>query len=189
MIEFDSLFSFTLDGESLLAIIITIIWLYYLERSYDLFDRFAEIYNKSDPVKKVTIGPLLFIGFISLWMTIRFAGRHFYLFSTGDVYLTESILNMLAWLLTTNLCLTLFTAFTLPTNSNGEDGNGNSANISGLLSVARQAIIIGIITFLPRSSSLKLHDPDNTFNTISYVLILLSFIISYGILTRMAENS
>ena len=178
MLKFDNTINLLLDGEAILTLLFTSIYLviilYYFRHNVNI-SRYMDVFS----FNKFTLFPLLIIGFLSLWMTFRFTGLHLLKFLTTNTYLPDQILNLLAWLLTTNLCFTLFNAFTLP-----DEGN-NKNKLEGLVNVSIQAIIIGIITFLPRNSTLQL---DLIGGATNYLMILIGLIISLSLLIILRER-
>lgn len=157
------------------TLIITIIIVLKYEIHKDFFET-IETLKKSNSFRILPIFLLLLVTFISLWLTVRAIGAYVrrYIFTVNYTYLQRDIFTMMAYLLTTNLCLTLLRALTIKGNTQ----NGYVA-MKGLIDVAIQAVVIGFITFIPRYSGSFLADIGGSSG---YLLIALSMMLSIGVL-------
>jgi hypothetical protein len=116
---------------------------------------------------------LIGVGIIALWLSVRvvllFSLR--YLTAENYVYNQYEIFYMIAYALAARLC------FTLQTSIRGEDGKKRIAQV---VNAVMQAILIGIITLLPRYEDpilgLKLGGPSG------FVSVLLSMAITLALL-------
>lgn len=179
MLHFDNNFlEFIPDAESLFTLLLTIFWIIVLIWKYKIHESLLTKFREVPSYKKFTLFPLLLIGLLSLWMTIRSIGLYFKVFLASNFYYTDDILILLSWLLTTNLCFTLFNALTIKPDE-------LDANIKGMINVSIQAIVIGVITFLPRNSIVQLARIGGAIN---YMMILIGLIISLTMLIFIKDK-
>jgi len=88
------------------------------------------------PEKIIVVIPLIVVSFVALWLTIRVVGLYTlrrYLDPKDYVYATSNILEIVGYILSINLCLTLIRSRELPE----------------ILKAAIQSVLIGIITSVP----------------------------------------
>lgn len=177
------LFNIIFDLGGVLSLIATIIIATIIMLKFEIHKEIAETLKETPSMQVVVIPVLLLIGLISLWLTIRAIGIYTikrYILTVNYSYQQENIFDMLALVLTTNMCFTLVKAFMLEgkNKSKNKSKNENTA-IKGLIDVAIQAAIVGFITFIPRH--------HHTFlaligGSISYALIVVSIMVSIVVL-------
>lgn len=175
------LFGYLLDEGGIYTLIVTIILTLIIMWRYNLFNYIKENIDdlKSvDPLRILPILALLGLGLVSFWLTIRVIALYTiqrYLLDVSFNYHTRDIFEMLAYILTTNLCFSLFKALIIKS-----DNKDKTMEIKGFFDVAIQGIIIGLVIFIPRHG-----DPifiERFGAPIHYVLIFLSMITSIAVL-------
>jgi len=112
------------------------------------------------------------IGIVGIWMTVRTITLYVFqnLLEEGFVYNTNDIFMILGFIVAANLPFTLMKALSM-----GEENRKTEPEIlKGLIEVLIQAIIVGVITFIPAYSQ---HSTlQGVGGAIGYVSILLSMI-------------
>jgi hypothetical protein len=122
---------------------------------------------------------LAIVAVIAIWLVIRTIGLTIQKYTTeatpsGYGYLTSDIFYVLSFILTANLCFTLFR-----TLGNINDGDGEKG-ILDWITVPIQALIIGLVVILPRYNDPVLTDAIGGIN--GYVAVVAVFIGSLTLL-------
>lgn len=171
----------------ILAVVILII---VTKRSKVLGD-IRQTLKKTDSLKIFPIVILLGVAGIALWITIRHIGLFVirrYIEQVNYNYRPEDIFDMVAFLLTANLCFTLIRALAIEETKDQSqvqsEDDASKRTIRGLIDVAIQAILIGFITFIPRSRTAY----ESTRTTINYVLIVIIMAVSIIVLVLARQR-
>jgi hypothetical protein len=88
---------------------------------------------------------------IAIWLTVRLFGIMIlrYVIEPNYSFLVGDLFNLIGFILVANICFTLHTTFAkIKQESQGE--NADVRIVRGLMSIPIQAVIIGLITILPR---------------------------------------
>lgn len=176
---------------------------------FRIYEEAREIYKKKyeDNLWRIVILALLLTGLVGIWQTIRAICYYFVLYVKNvSFYYPSDIFGMLAFVLTANVCFTLYRVFDKMARAEkdvelGLDKMEEKVSTSeshkekdvelGLIGVLLQAIIIGLITLLPR-----LYDETflkNLGGPVGYVSVFLVLVFAVVLLivlrTRVKERT
>lgn len=111
-----------------------------------------------------------------------------YLLQSGYDFLTGDVFAIISYVLITSLCFTLHTSFAkIRGESKNQDGQTDIRIIRGLIMAPIQAVIIGLITILPRYNESGLTDLiGGTYGFVAVVATLIGvLVLLYFIWERM----
>lgn len=125
---------------------------------------------------------LIGVGIIALWLSVRVCGllSMKYLTVQNYPYNQYEIFNMIAYALAARLC------FTLQASIRGEDGKKRMAQI---VNAAMQAVLIGIITFLPKYDDSRLASQlGGAFGFVSVLLVMAITLVLLMYVTKRLDE-
>jgi len=127
-------------------------------------------------------------GLVAIWLAIRTAGVLLlkYLIESNYVFMTSDVFTIISFILIANLCFTLQTTFSEIRGQKGKNENADFETISGLLKATITAVIIGLITVLPRYSDFTLLQEVNGIN--GYLIVVAVLISSLVVLYILWER-
>ncbi len=151
----------------------TIIAILYFWK-FELRDKIAKRMERG-PTSTLNNVAFLCAGVIALWLAIRKSGLTVYngLFTEGYGYHTRDVFDIIAYILTANLCFTLMTTFS------------KLKETRHLVYVGIRAAIIGFLTFLPRYGDHNLIAAfgGGTLGIQGYMFVLSGILISLIVFT------
>lgn len=175
------LFGIIFDLGGILSLVATFVIFALILWKFKIYNKISTTIDElknTYPLRVFPVLILLLIAFVSLWLTLRVIGVFVikrYILEVNYMYKQEDIFLMLTYLLTANLCLTLLRALTPKDKGKTQD---ESEATKGLISVAIQAVIIGLITFVSRHNLFTKDFSDSA----SFMLIILSMLASIVVL-------
>jgi hypothetical protein len=155
-----------------------------------------DIKNAKDSLWSLIFISTILGGFISFWLAIRASGYYIYTYISDEKFIfgIGNIFGILGYVLVANLCFSLYRTF----KKIGLGGTDKEKGVAtdALLDWAIQAVIIGLLVFLPRYSDGIFVDeiihgyPNFVILLMSMIGILLSLtIIKYYVLTQKESSS
>jgi hypothetical protein len=162
--------------ESLFAtVLVAVVWMYVGQKKL----RSILVRARKNATSFPWILVLVVTGFVGIWLSVRKLGLLVsqYLFVSGYGYTQYEIIDTIAFVLAARLCFSL--AKTL-----GDVEQGKGKAIKQIIDATMQAVLIGLITILPRYGDSNLIT-QITIN--GYVLLLIGITITLAILSFLRQ--
>jgi len=140
--------------------------------------------STQEPLRCVVALIIVLVGLSGIWLSIRITLLYFmrYILEEGFIYTPTDIFEIIGFIATANLSLTLFRALTLgQKKGDRKETREDSKNIiRGLIEVAIQAVIIGLLTFIPGYNQSEFLNRVNGY--VGYVAILIAMVVAMLVL-------
>jgi hypothetical protein len=138
-------------------------------------------YFKDNNLRGLIILALGVTAIVAIWLTIRASSISVfrYLIDSNYSFLVGDIFYILSFILITNICFTLHTTFAKIKQESSTQGEHTDVRvIRGLIGVPIQAVIIGLITILPRYSESGLTSViGGIYGYVAVVAVLITVLV------------
>jgi hypothetical protein len=173
----------SLDYAGVSSLFATLVVVLYFRIDSEMRDNYEDAIGKNNHKEKSTGIVILALGIaalIGIWLAIRTIGLFIdrYVEVQNYVYLSSNVFTIVGFILLANLCFTL-----QRTLVNTRQQSNDIKRIRGLITAPIQAIIIGLITILPRyNDPTLLNYIGETYGYVALVAVLIAALVALCLL-------